>query len=515
MNLSIKIVKIPFSSSFFAKNSLWKRGMGCFLMLFSFFFVSVSAQTDRPKLVVGLVVDQMRWDYLHYYKEEYGQGGLRRLLSEGYSFDNTMINYLPAVTAIGHSSAYTGSVPALTGIAGNNWYEEGKKVYCCDDATVQSVGSRSEEGQMSPRRMLASTIGDQLRLAESFQNKVIGVALKDRGAILPAGHSATAAYWWDGSAGCFVSSTYYMDALPRWAEEWNKEHRQPAGTDVKTSDLGVALTFSMAEAVLKNEALGKGQHTDMLCVSVSSTDAVGHRYGTRGKENKSVYLELDKRVEEFLHTLDAEVGKGNYLLFLTADHGAVHNPNYLKDHKLPAGGMEPWAKKNELNAFLAERFGIEKKAVLDMASGQVWLNEQYLKAQGLSLAEVENAVVEKLLEDKRIAYAVRRAEMAQSYVPEPIKSRMINGYFRGRSGEVVYVARPNYGDNSDQAGFKGTNHGQWNPYDTHIPFVLMGWGVQHGHSNTPATITDIAPTVCALLHIQMPNACVGNAQDMK
>ena len=172
------------------------------------------SQIQRPKLIVGLVVDQMRWDYLYYYYNQYRSNGLRRLVDNGFSFENTLINYVPTVTAIGHSSIYTGSVPALTGIAGNNFYINGKPVYCCDDSTVTSVGSNSKEGMMSPRNLWATGIGDVLKIATDYRSKVIGIALKDRAAILPAGHAADAAYWWDQSAGHFITSTYYMKQLP-------------------------------------------------------------------------------------------------------------------------------------------------------------------------------------------------------------------------------------------------------------------------------------------------------------
>ena len=241
------------------------------------------AQVQRPKLVVGLVVDQMRWDYLYYYNDEYGNDGLKRLLNQGFSFENTHINYAPTVTAIGHSSVYTGSIPAFTGIAGNYFYQNDKSVYCCEDNTVKSVGSDSKEGQMSPRRMLTSTIGDELQVATDFRSKVIGVALKDRASILPAGHAADAAYWWDTSAGHFVSSTFYMDKLPQWVEDFNAKNHTAPNFDIKGSTQGVTMTFKMAEAALKNEKLGKGKETDMLTISVSSTDIIGHRFSTRGK----------------------------------------------------------------------------------------------------------------------------------------------------------------------------------------------------------------------------------------
>ena len=212
---------------------------------------------QRPKLIVGLVVDQMRWDYLYYYYDQFQDGGLRRLVDEGFSFENTMINYVPTVTSIGHTCIYTGAVPALNGIAGNNFYENGVKMYCCGDSTVKSVGSNSREGKMSPRNLIATGIGDMLKIATDFQGKVFGVALKDRAAILPAGHAADAAYWWDQSAGPFITSSYYMNELPNWVKKTNKQLCVKPGTDVKTSPIGIVKTFQMAEATLLNEHLGE------------------------------------------------------------------------------------------------------------------------------------------------------------------------------------------------------------------------------------------------------------------
>ena len=319
---------------------------------------AANAQIQRPKLVVGLVVDQMRWDYLYYYNNEYGNDGLKRLLNQGFSFENTHINYAPTVTAIGHSSVYTGSIPAFTGIAGNSFYQDDKSVYCCEDNTVKSVGSDSKEGQMSPRRMLTSTIGDELQVATDFRSKVIGVALKDRASILPAGHAADAAYWWDTSAGRFVSSTFYMDRLPQWVEDFNAKNHTDPNFDIKGSPQGVTMTFKMAEAALKNEKLGKGKETDMLTVSISSTDIIGHRFSTRGKENHEVYMQLDKDLAWFLKVLDKEVGEGNYLLFLTADHGAAHNYNYMREHRIPAGGWDYKQTVKDLNDHLQGKFGV-------------------------------------------------------------------------------------------------------------------------------------------------------------
>lgn len=468
------------------------------------------AQVNRPKLVVGIVVDQMRWDYLYYYNKEFVEGGFKRLLAEGYSCENTMIPYIPTVTAIGHSSIYTGSVPALTGILGNSFFINGKNTYCCGDDNVQSVGSSSKEGKMSPRNLLASTIGDELKLATDFKSKVIGVALKDRAAILPAGHSADAAYWWDTSAGHFVTSTYYMDKLPSWAVEFNKKHQQKPGSDIKSKPQGVTMTFDMAEAALKNERLGLGTETDMLAVSVSSTDIIGHMYSTRGPEIHDVYIQLDRDLARFFNTLDAQVGRGNYLVFLTADHGGSHNPNFMRSHKLAAGGFAGWDLTKEINKELQQSFGTKANFILGENALRIYFDRKSIADAGLELAKVK-AKAKQLLEKKEnITYVVDYDNVATQPIAQPIRERIINGYSRERGGDLLIITNPGWVNCPSSPDYKGTNHGLWNPDDSHIPLIFMGWGITPGATSHPTSMTDIAPSVCSMLHIQMPNACVGN-----
>ena len=468
------------------------------------------AQVNRPKLVVGIVVDQMRWDYLYYYNKEFVEGGFKRLLAEGYSCENTMIPYIPTVTAIGHSSIYTGSVPALTGILGNSFFINGKNTYCCGDDNVQSVGSSSKEGKMSPRNLLASTIGDELKLATDFKSKVIGVALKDRAAILPAGHSADAAYWWDTSAGHFVTSTYYMDKLPSWAVEFNKKHQQKPGSDIKSKPQGVTMTFDMAEAALKNERLGLGTETDMLAVSVSSTDIIGHMYSTRGSEIHDAYIQLDRDLDRFFNTLDAQVGRGNYLVFLTADHGGSHNPNFMRNHKLAAGGFAGWNLTKEINKELQQSFGTKANFILGENALRIYFDRKSIAEAGLELAKVK-AKAKQLLEKKEnITYVVDYDNVATQPIAQPIRERIINGYSRERGGDLLIITNPGWVNCPSSPDYKGTNHGLWNPDDSHIPLIFMGWGITPGATSHPTSMTDIAPSVCSMLHIQMPNACVGN-----
>lgn len=472
-----------------------------------------ASKVQRPKLVIGLVVDQMRWDYLYYYYTDYCNNGLRRLLDNGYSFANTQISYSPAVTAVGHSSIFTGTVPAIHGIAGNYFWQKDKLVYCCEDDNVQGVGCTGKEGKMSPQRMLTTTIGDELRVSTDFRSRVFGVSLKDRAAILPAGHSANAAFWWGTKAGHFISSTYYMGKLPEWLIAFNATHSKPSGYDIKTSTEGVTMTFDMAKAVINNYRLGSNGATDMLTVSVSSTDAIGHKYSTRGKENKQVYMQLDKDIADFLTYLDKNIGSGNYLIFLTADHGAAHNFNYLRENKIPAGGWDWETSTKKLNTHLKTKFGVAP--VMGEDNYQFFLNDSIIAKAGLKKEDVIDESVEFLKHDSLIMYAFDYNKLAQITMPTVLKERLVNGYFRDRSGEIGIVTRPQVFGAKDVPSYRGTQHGQPFPYDTHIPFLLYGYNIPQGEDTEAIGIEDIAPTICALLHIQMPDGCLGKPRTLK
>lgn len=473
--------------------------------------LTTSAQVQHPKLIVGIVIDQMRWDYLYYYYDKFGENGLKRLLKEGFSCENTMLPYIPSVTAVGHSAIFSGATPALSGIAGNYFAINDKSVYCCSDSTVKGLDSNDWDSQMSPRNMWCTTIGDELKISNDFKSKVIGIALKDRAAILPAGQSADAAYWWDQKSGHYVSSTYYMKQLPSWVSDFNKAHHTAQNFDIKTTTkLGVDYSFDLAEAALKNERLGQRDITDMLTLSVSSTDAIGHAFSTRGKENEEVYMELDKDLAGFLNTLDQTVGKGNYLLFLTADHGAVHNYNFMNKHNIPGGGWDYQATAKSLNKDLQGKFGIAP--VMWEDNYQFFFNDSLIASRGLKKQDVIDESVKFLEKDPMFIYAVDNEHAAESTLPEILKQRLINGYNRQRSGEITVIPRAGYfGVDKPSIKYKGTSHGEWNPYDAHIPLIFMGWHIQHGETVEPVSMTDIAPTICAMLHVQMPNSCMGKA----
>ncbi|MCD8292898.1 MAG: alkaline phosphatase family protein [Prevotellaceae bacterium] len=530
-------------------------------LLLSACLLHAQGALPRPKLVVGVVVDQMRWDYLYRYYDLYGEGGFKRLLGEGVSCENTQINYIPTVTAIGHSSVYTGSVPAIHGITGNSFLVEstGQWMYCTEDHSVQSVGGEGPAGEMSPRNLLASTVTDELRLATNFHAKTIGVALKDRGAILPAGHAATAAYWFDDDTGKWITSTYYMEQLPAWVEafngrdlaahylnqDWNLLYPAEAYTQstpddnryerpftpgdapvfpiltsqlfkeqgyglIRTTPFGNTLTLDMAKAVVENERMGQGTDTDFLAVSLSSTDYIGHQFGVNAVEIEDTYLRLDKDLGEFLSFLDDALGEGNYTLFLTADHGAAHNINFMKDHGIPADKWTSDLTRAALDSLLQTKYGVSG-ALRSLDYFQVHLDRAKLDAADADFRQVKADIIRLLQAEAGVAYVIDMERAAEATVPEAVRERVVNGYCRERSGVIQVIVEPGWYDVSSTGTPLGTSHSVWNPYDAHIPLLFYGWGVNGGgrQLNREVYITDIAPTVAALLHIQMPNGCIG------
>jgi predicted AlkP superfamily pyrophosphatase or phosphodiesterase len=531
-----------------------------FVLIPMFFIHQGFGQTEmaglsRPKLVVGIVVDQMRWDYLYRYYSRYGEGGFKRLLNQGFSCENTLINYLPTSTAVGHTGIYTGSVPSISGITGNDWTDQltGRRSYCTEDSTVQPVGAPTAGGKMSPRNLLVSTITDELRIASNFQSRVVGVSLKDRAAILPAGHTANAAFWLDDASGNFISSTYYMSQLPDWAEKYNRDKNinwlisdgwstlYPVGTyvesdadnqpyegkldgetapvfphdikaayakdrgSVRSTPFGNTLTLDFARAALEGYQLGRGPATDFLAINCASTDYVGHLFGPNSIEVEDTYLRLDKDLAAFFTFLDNQIGKDRYLVFLTADHGAANAVGFMQKHRLPADFFVAENVVDTLNKQILEKFGIEK-AIRSAENFQINFDVDKIAAAKTDLHEVKVLVVDFLKKQPGVNYAVDLDQLQDAAIPEPIRTMITNGYNFKRSGPVEVVFEPGW---LSTAAKTGTTHGSWNPYDTHIPLVFMGWKIHPGSTNTTVHITDIAPTLAALLHIQMPDGCIG------
>lgn len=499
------------------------------------------ALSAQPRLVVGLVVDQMRWDHLRRYQTRYTEGGFRRMMREGYENTQCFINYLPATTAVGHAALYTGSVPAYTGITGNSFWMDGRRVYCTSDSTVQGLGSSSSAAQMSPRKLLPTTMTDELRLATNFRGKAIGIALKDRAAILPAGHAANAAYWMADNR--FVSSTYYMEALPQWVEDFNardlpaqylqrgwpaqlmhpdstytQSHpRDPriehaVGDKLSNTPWGATYTLEMARAAIEGEQLGQDAATDFLAVSLSNTDAIAHRTGCDSPLLEDAYLWLDRDLEAFFRYLDKRVGKGRWTAFLTSDHAGPHAPQFRADHRLPSGVVETDWMTARLDSLVAARAGQPGPYVLGIDDWRLNLDEKALERAALPLDEAIRLLCTELERHPLIAHAFDVRHIP-SYLPDPLPMMVRNGYHPKRSGQIHLIPEAGvmepfrYGAGQN---LKGASHALWSRDDTHLPCLFLGWGVPRGvRDNRPSHIVDIAATLCSLLDIQPPNACVG------
>ncbi|MGC4130182.1 MAG: alkaline phosphatase family protein [Bergeyella sp.] len=515
-----------------------------------------TTSADKPKLVVGIVVDQMRWDYLYRYQNHYGNGGFNRLLNDGYTLNNVMINYVPTVTAIGHTSIYTGSVPSIHGIAGNDWTnrETGEDVYCTADTSVKGVGSTSEKiGAHSPKNLWSTTITDQVRLASNFRAKVVGISLKDRASILPAGHNPTGAFWFDEGSGHFITSSYYMNDLPAWLKDFNNqnwgeklvangwntikpiaEYKESSADDVpweyllgsakspvfpysslaadyaakkgiiRTTPFGNTLTLKAAEAALDGYQLGKGNETDFLAINLASTDYVGHSFGPNSVEVEDTYIRLDSDLEAFFKVLDQKIGKGEYLVFLSADHGGAHSEGFMEANKMKTGFFDTDLKKN-IEEDLKTKYGYEKM-IWGIDNYQIYLNQKLISEKNLDEEDIKKQIISKLNKDPRFLYVVDMKKVAESSIPEPIKSRIINGFNWQRSGDIQLITHDGM---LPQYAKKGTTHSVWNSYDSHIPLIFMGKGAGKGASSKPYHMTDIAPTIAQILKIENPSGTVG------
>ncbi|MCG8235432.1 alkaline phosphatase PafA [Tenacibaculum finnmarkense] len=511
----------------------------------------------KPKLVVGVVIDQMRYDYLTRFASKYGADGFNRLLNEGFSLENAHYNYIPTYTAVGHTSIYTGTTPINHAIISNNWYDKylKKSVYCVDDSTYKTVGNNGDGGKKSPNRMLTTTITDQLRLAQNMNGKTIGIAIKDRSAILPAGHTANGAYWFDGgSKGDWITSSYYMDKLPKWVQKFNKvkiadaylsqpwetlyninTYTESIADDnnfeqafkgekkpvfphnipklraknnnysiIKGLPAGNSLTTDFAKAAIIGENLGQSDYTDFLAVSYSSTDYVGHQFGVASKEIEDTYLRLDKDLASLFQFLDAKVGKGNYTLFLTADHAAVQVPAYLQSVKIPAN----YFSYKKFTAFvndITKKYFNSDALVENISNFQIFLDKDKIESLNLNKNEVAQKIADQVINYKGIYKTATARTLQTTSFTTGILNSLQNGYNQKFSGDVMLVPTPS----TVSYPKKGTTHGSGYSYDTHIPIIFYGNGIKKGASKKKYEIVDIAPTLSNLLQIEFPNGSTG------
>ncbi len=510
---------------------------------------------ERPNLVVGITVDQMRTDYLYRYWHLYSEGGFKRMVNHGFVCSNTHYNYAPTFTGPGHASIFTGTSPAHHGIIANDWFsrEEGM-VYCAGDRSQKGVGTISSGGQMSPHRMLVTTISDELRLSNNFQSKVIGISMKDRGAILPAGHSANAAYWFVGKdEGNWVSSTWYMDELPQWVSEFNARKLTddylaqgwellldeaaysisyddnnpfeapfpgqaraafPYNFDdialqrydlIKNTPHGNSLTVDFAIESIKSEDLGSGDVPDLLALSFSTPDYVGHQFGPQSYEVQDDYLRLDRDIERFLGFLDERMGKNNYLIFLSADHGAAPVPGYMNLHKMPGGLWNPGNMVEDVKEALNKKYG-QAEYILNYSGDEFFFDHEVIRKKKLNFDEIAQFVAEQSKQHEDVWHAVPTKDLIGGGFSDRLMNIQSSGIHPARSGDVKVITLPGYMNR----GYQGTTHGSAYNYDTHVPLIFFGNGIKSGELNRRTHITDIAPTVARLLRIAQPGGSTGD-----
>jgi len=510
------------------------------------------SSTIHPKLLVGIVVDQMRYDYLFRYWDKLSEGGFKKMIKEGYLFKNANYSYVPTYTAPGHASIYAGCTPSQHGIVANEWYDESFKVkrYCVADKRFNSIGSSTEEGEMSPKNMLVTTIGDELKLSNNNHSKVISIALKDRSAILPGGHKADGAYWIN-KQGKWITSSYYMKILPSWVEAMNISrpgkfylgskwepifplmeyeesysdnndyeethlwedspvfpHDYSGVTEeigysfVKYTPMGNTMTKDFAQKAIIKERLGQDKYTDLLAVSFSPIDYIGHFYGPHSVEMEDAIIQLDGDLASFFTFIEKYVGK-EVLYFLTADHGAVNVPRYLSDQKVPSGYFDSKACVNLINSQFKSTYGIDS-IVENYSNSQLKIAQNMIQKHRLNPDYIQEKIIQIIKGFSGVKEVLVTKDLKEG-TSSNMAQKVINGYFEGRSGDLYIILKPGWIHDR----VRGTTHGSGYSYDTHVPLIFMGAGVKNGSSNQMVNITDIAPTISTLINVSFPNGTTG------
>jgi predicted AlkP superfamily pyrophosphatase or phosphodiesterase len=536
------------------------------LALANIFSTSAAAQQRRRaanaptaakpvRLVVGIVIDQFRYDYLSRFHDQFGEGGFKRLLDGGAGFTNANYIHVPTYTACGHATFMSGATPSMNGIIGNEWFdrESGKRITSVTDGKVKLLGGREGAAGMSPSRMIGSTIGDELKLASGGQSKVIGVSLKDRSAILPAGKHPNGAYWFDLNTGNLVSSTYYFNDLPEWAKKFNKEIRpdrffgkrwekllpesayqrstaddapyekfsagnkfpylinggeEVAGqrfyTQFQYTPFANDYLVDFAKAAVEGEQLGADDTTDLLTVSFSSNDLIGHAYGPYSQEVQDITLRTDRTLAEFFNYLDRKIGLDRVLIALTADHGVAPVPAHAQQFGL-GGTVEPKSVIEAVQNALNKSFG-EEKWILDFYNGNVYFDEAAIERRKLNVEEVERVASQAVVKIEGVAECFTRSQILSGRLPQTRISRSVaNGFHSHRNGNLVVVPQPFF----FIAEGITTTHGAPYTYDTHVPLIFYGAGIAPGTYHSDASPADIAPTLATLLKIEIPSNCMG------
>ncbi len=496
-----------------------KRILSAVLLAVTLF---AAAPLPKPKLVVAIVIDQFRYDYLTRFRSEYA-AGFDRLLTQGAVFTDADLQHFPTVTAIGHSTFLSGALPSISGIIGNDWYDrdEGRKVTSVSDSKTQLLGGVPAEGS-SPRRMVVDTIGDELKMADAGKSHVIGVSLKDRAAILPSGHMADGAFWFDPKSGNFVSSTYYFTQLPGWVKDFDASHpadRYRGATwltrklpesgpklysAIDASPFGNEMVEALAERAMEAEQLGKHDATDVLTVSFSSNDYVGHQLGPDSPEVHEMAVRADRVLAKLFAAVDRQVGLDNALIVLTADHGVAPVPEVNAARRMPGGRMPLSLVTKTAQTALAARYG-EGNWIVSGGEDSLYLNLALEAQKKLDPAQVNRTAADAIRALPHIFRVYTREDLIHGEaLPDPITRRVENGYYARRGADIEMLLDPYWIFSA-----AGTTHGTAFDYDTHVPVIFMGRGIKPGRYYESITPNDIAPTLAAILDVETPAGSVG------
>ena len=508
------------------------RKTGSWICVLLSFGVAFAA--PKPKLLVAIVIDQFRYDYLLRFRSDYN-AGFDRLLKNGAVFSDAHYLHALTVTAVGHSTFLSGATPSVSGIIGNEWYDRESKqtVTSVSDPETKIVGGIPGQPGSSPRRLLVSTVGDELKI-RTPETKIIGVSIKDRGAILPSGHMANGAYWYDNDSNHWVTSTYYRAELPEWVTKLNNEamYRQhlgaswfpfdaagESGTPFCTTVNGSSVRFcgsieatpwgnemieEFAERAMDGEDLGKHEGTDVLTVSFSSNDYVGHAVGPDDPAVRDISIRTDRLLGKLLTFIDQRVGAGNTLVVLTADHGVAPVPEVNQSRNMPGGRLSDLAISNKITEALTKKFG-PGKWLLPASATAAYLNLELIRSRKLDPAEVERIAAEAAQSQDHIARVYTRHDIMTGRVQQDQIGRAITlGFYGPRSGDLAILQEPYYLFDAT-----GTSHGTPYAYDTHVPLIFLGAGIKAGTYSGSVAVNDAAPTISALLGVTEPSGSIG------
>ena len=520
--------------------------------------VGPAVAAEEPKLILALTIDGLRGDIPFRLADRFGPGGFRYLMEQGVVYDNAYYQHSTNFTAVGHATLFTGGNSAQHGLAGNDWHDYSRgQVYCVEDDRHPIIGKepKAHEGT-SPRNLAASTYGDELILASGGRSRVFSVSIKDRGAILPGGRLGKA-FWYSSGSGEFVTSTYYYDDYPAWVADWNAAKHADRYMDgtwellgdkaeyifadaddraserpykhlgrtfphklgaEKASDfygalrytpVGDELTIEFAKELARQEKLGQGDATDMLAISLSTTDYIAHAFGPNSLESEEAMLRLDATLADLFDFVDQTVGLGRTLIVLSSDHGFDEIPEHQQELGFDAGRHYPEKFLEQTNAGLQERYKSEDDFVVAFWNPSLYLNHETLEKLAIDRVEAERALAEEILEVPGIALAMTRTDlMAGTITDSPIMRKVQRAFHPKLSGDVLIV--------QDQFWYLYPNaeefaamHGSPYAYDTYVPIMLAGPGIPNAVVSRPVAPEDIAITIATYMGTKPPSGSVG------